>query len=178
MKVKIPDNVKPVLTIPVELKEHTKAARFAYLAMRNMIYVLQKNTKEADPADFAITLTNNFENIVIAQKLEKEFGSIEKREELYKVLCSEGRNAVNQNEHIALLCNSLKSKGNKVSRNQLVTIYCQLMLECAANIKSQSLPQLTVAEVCDELFKKMLIAVDARTRQFFIEDIVDIFNEV
>lgn len=176
MKAHIP-TANPVLTIPEELKDKSKQIKFAYTALRNMIYSFHINTgNSADASDFAITLTNSFCQLIKDNNVCM-FKSDSEMEELCQLLCSFNRNVLNRNEHIIMLHNQLRPhKGT--TKNQLLTIYCQLMLECSLQMHNGILTQSIVEGVYDELMKKMLIATNPMLKQFFVTDIVDVFNKI
>lgn len=176
MKAHMP-KANPVLTIPEELKDKSKQIKFAYTALRNMIYSYQIiSGVKSDAVDFAITLVNSFNQLVETNNLNM-FKDKSEQESLSKLICSFSRNAMNRNEHIVMLRAQLKPhKGT--TKEQLLAIYCQLMLECSLQMQNGILTQSIVESVYDELMKKMLIATNPTLKQFFVTDIVDLFNKI
>lgn len=176
MKAHIP-TANPVITIPEEIKNSSKQIKFSYLAMRNLIYAYRINIKDSSAAEnFAISLTNNF-GLICEEHNIKMFKNDEERDNLFKLICSFDRNILNRNEHIIMLYRQLRPhKGT--TKEQLLTLYCQVMLECAFQMENGILTASIIESVYDELMKKMLIQSNDTMRKFFVNDIVDTFNKL
>lgn len=168
-------NAAIVVTIPEELKDSSKQVKFIYLALRNMIYAQKVNSYgKVDLEQFAYSIITAFNLACDTYKINP-FKSDKEKEGLFNLLCSYDRTIMNRNESIVVMHKLIKPVG-RMSKEQLLALFCHFMLECTLQVKNDTLSPVDLGAVYDELMKKMLFKNDQRMRELFISEIIDTFK--
>lgn len=168
-------NAAIVVTIPEELKDSSKQVKFIYLALRNMIYAQKVNSYgKSNLEQFAYTLIEML-NLVCEENKINPFRSENEKEDLFNLLCSYDRTVMNRNESIVVMHKLIKPVV-RMSKEQLLGLFCHFMLECALQFKDGILFPKDVNDVYDELMRKMLFKHDKRVRELFVGEVLDVYN--
>lgn len=169
-----------VLTIPQELSEQTRNIKFAYVALRNLLYALHVCSVNAQEVkgDFSVkanSIVSSYMRCINENKINL-FKDDVTPVLFADTLTSFDRNMINKNEQIVILKNSLSSTPT-VDKYQLLMLFCHICVECSLQLSGETtLTEMLTIGVIKETEKKMLLNLGKNLEAFFTNEIVSLYK--
>lgn len=170
-----------VLSIPKELSGLTHNTKFAYICLRNLLYSTYVSSVHFKQPlkDFSITARGIVTAYIgcVNQYNIKLFRNDVEQALFADTLTKFDRNAINKNEQIVILKNTLSSTP-KVDKYSLLILFCHIAVECSLQLmdENSTLNEFQIKGIVDACTKKMLIKLSNNIIGFFVNQIKEIYG--